>query len=96
MREAEGIPLFFRRAFYVDDFIRVLIVRPAQIFGAFLSRFIDPRFIDGLVHDVAWFAGVLGFEVRAMQNGQVRGYAFTLAVGVVAFIAYFTSLGGVR
>ena len=95
-REAERTPVVLRRAFFIDDLIGALIVRPARIVGTLIGRIVDPRLIDGLVRDVVGLAGILGFEVRALQNGQVRGYAFTVTLGVLAFLAYFASLGVAR
>ncbi|MGH7709377.1 MAG: NADH-quinone oxidoreductase subunit L [Vulcanimicrobiaceae bacterium] len=95
-REAAGTPALLRNAYYVDDAIWALIVRPSQALGSLISRLVDPRLIDGLVHDLVWLSGVLGAEVRALENGQVRGYAFTVTLGVVAFLAYFAWLGVVR
>ena len=95
-REARATPLVLRRGYFVDDLIQLLIVRPAQLTGAVIARIIDPRIVDGLVRDLAWLAGVLGLEVRTLQNGQVRGYAFTITLGGVAFLAYFAHVGGAR
>ena len=54
---------------------------------------IEPRVIDGLMKDVVWLAGALGAEVRALQNGLVRSYAFLMVGGVLVAIAYYAWLG---
>jgi NADH-quinone oxidoreductase subunit L len=95
---AEGLrmPVALRRAFWFDDVIALAIVRPAQALGSFIGRVIDPHVIDAGVRDVAWFAGALGFFARALQNGLVRTYALTLAIGAACFIAYFAVMGAPR
>jgi NADH-quinone oxidoreductase subunit L len=91
--EALRMPVALRRAFWFDDLIALAIVRPAQAIGSVIGRVIDPHVIDAGVRDIAWFAGVLGFFARALQNGLVRTYALTLAIGAACFIAYFAVMG---
>jgi NADH-quinone oxidoreductase subunit L len=92
--EAVAMPLALRRAFWFDDAIAELVVKPAHALGAVIERWIDPHVIDAGVRDVAWFAGALGFAARSLQSGLVRGYAFTIVVGAACFIAYFALIGG--
>jgi hypothetical protein len=54
---------------------------------------LDPHVIDAAVRDIAWLAGALGLVARALQNGLVRTYAFTIAIGAACFIAYFAFVG---
>ena len=91
--EALRMPVALRRAFWFDDVIAFAIVRPAQAIGSFIGRVLDPHVIDAGVRDVAWFAGVLGLFARALQNGLVRTYALTLAIGAACFIAYYAVMG---
>ena len=91
--EAVRMPLALRRAFFFDDAIDRTIVRPAQALGTAIVRTIDPHLIDAGVRDIGWLAGTLGLVVRALQNGLVRSYAFTLVIGAACFIAYFALLG---
>jgi len=94
--ESGRIPQLLARALYFDDALDALFVRPARAIGSAFMRVVDPRVIDGAVHDVVWLAGWLGRETRALQTGLVRGYALVLALGAAAFIAYFALLGAVR
>jgi hypothetical protein len=48
--------------------------------------------IDAGVTDVARIAGRLGRELRGIQTGLVRAYAFVVVGGAVVFIAYFALL----
>ena len=84
------------RAFYFDDALEALFVRPARAVGSAFMRVVDPHVIDGVVRDVVWLAGWIGREVRALQTGLVRGYALVLAFGAAAFLAYFALIGAAR
>ena len=84
------------RAFYFDDALEALFVRPARAVGSAFMRVVDPHVIDGVVRDVVWLAGWIGREVRALQTGLVRGYALVLALGAAAFLAYFALIGAAR
>jgi len=94
--ESLGRPQVFVHAFYFDDAIDILIVRPARTIGTFLARIVDPHVLDGGVRDVAWSAGALGVVFRALQTGLVRSYALTILVGTACFIAYFALIGTAR
>jgi NADH-quinone oxidoreductase subunit L len=93
-REAAGMPVALRRAFWVDDALEILFVRPLQAFGELIARTLDPHLIDAGVRDFAWLAGALGVIFRRLQTGLVRGYALTIVIGAACFIAYFALIGG--
>jgi len=92
-REARDVPRPLARLYYVDDALGALVVRPARALGDVLGRIVDPRVIDGLVRDVAWFVGFAGLEFRTLQNGFVRSYALTIVGGAACFVVYYTLLG---
>ncbi len=94
--ETENMPGVLSRAFYFDDLLALLFVRPAQALGRFFGRFIDPVLLDGAVLDVAYLTSWLGHGVRALQNGLVRSYALTIVAGAVLWIAYIAVVGGTR
>jgi NADH-quinone oxidoreductase subunit L len=77
------------RAFYVDDAIGVLFVKPSVFLGRLFGRYVDVIIIDGIVRDFAFLAGWFGREARLLQSGLLRSYAFVLVAGAVVFVAYF-------
>jgi NADH-quinone oxidoreductase subunit L len=87
--EAAGMPAPFARAFYFDDLIDAVVVRPARALGDAFARYVDPHILDGAITDVARVAGLLGRELRGLQTGLVRAYAFVVVGGAVVFIAYY-------
>jgi NADH-quinone oxidoreductase subunit L len=94
--ETRAIPQAFRRGFYFDDVIEMLVVKPSYAIGRAIAGFIDPHVIDAGVRDVVWVAGALGAVFRRLQTGLVRGYALTIVAGAAAFIAYFALIGAAR
>jgi NADH-quinone oxidoreductase subunit L len=94
--ESLEMPPVFANAFYADAALGAIVVRPVLTIGRAFADFVDPHLIDGAVRDVVWLAGWLGREVRALQTGLVRGYAFVLVAGAVAFLAYFVFAGVAR
>jgi NADH-quinone oxidoreductase subunit L len=95
-REAASMPQVLVRGYYVDDFINLVIVRPAQALGTAFGRFVDPLLIDGAVRDTAVFAGLLGWFTRALQTGFVRGYAIVIVLGAACCVAYYAFAGVAR
>jgi NADH-quinone oxidoreductase subunit L len=91
--ETQRIPAFLTRAFYVDDAYEAVFVKPAVRLGAFFGTYLDPVLIDGVVRDFAYLASWLGHEVRRVQNGLVRSYAFVIVCFVMVFVAYFALIG---
>jgi NADH-quinone oxidoreductase subunit L len=94
--EALRMPAVLTHAFYVDDALGAVFVRPAQALGRAFGAFVDPHIIDAGVRDVAWVAGALGVLVRALQTGLVRAYALTIVIGAACFLAYFAFAGTVH
>jgi NADH-quinone oxidoreductase subunit L len=94
--ESRGIPALLKQKFYFDEAIDAVFVTPAVAFGLAIKELIEPRVIEGLMRDVVWFAAALGSEVRALQNGLVRSYAFLMVGGVLVALAYFAWMGAPR
>ncbi|MGC1379825.1 MAG: NADH-quinone oxidoreductase subunit L [Candidatus Baltobacteraceae bacterium] len=95
-RESERMPKLLTNAFYFDAAIDLIFVRPAQLLGTLFGSVFDPRLLDGIVRDVAFWARWLGTLVRSFQTGLVRAYALILVFGAACFIAYYAWAGAVR
>ncbi len=75
---------------YFDELIDLLVVRPAQWFGAFAQQTFERLFVNGVL--VGGATGVVragSSAVRAAQTGFLRYYAALLVVGMVALTSYF-------
>jgi NADH-quinone oxidoreductase subunit L len=75
---------------YFDELIDLLVVRPAQWFGAFAQQTFERLFVNGvLVGGATGVVRVGSSAVRAAQTGFLRYYAALLVVGMVALTSYF-------
>jgi len=85
-----GIPyrLSFNK-YYIDELYDYFIVNPVKaISKVFLWGNVDVKIIDGSVNGIASltsrFSGLLG----RLQTGLVSGYAFSVALGMLAILSY--------
>ncbi|MDX6677962.1 MAG: NADH-quinone oxidoreductase subunit [Solirubrobacteraceae bacterium] len=75
---------------YFDELISLLVVRPAQWFGAFAQQTFERLFVNGLlVGGATGIVRVGSSAVRAAQTGFLRYYAAMLVVGMVVLTSYF-------
>jgi NADH-quinone oxidoreductase subunit L len=89
---ARARPLYelFAHAWYFDELIDALIVRPAAAAGRFARDTFDRRIVDeALVGGTAALVRAGSAAVRAAQSGFVRYYAALLLVGVTGVGFYF-------
>jgi NADH-quinone oxidoreductase subunit L len=75
--------------FYFDDFNDTVFAAGSRKVGSALSRYGDIAVIDGLMVNgsakaVGWFASV----VRHLQTGYLYHYAFTMIIGLLAFLSW--------
>ncbi|HKC76791.1 MAG TPA: hypothetical protein VKB70_00220, partial [Gaiellaceae bacterium] len=85
-------PLYelFANAWYFDDAIDALVVRPAAAAGRFARDVFDRRVIDEtLVGGTTALVRAGSAAVRAAQSGFVRYYAALLVLGVTGVGFYF-------
>jgi len=81
---------FLVNKWYFDELIDVLVVRPAQWFGAWAQQTFERVVVNGLL--VGGSTGVVragSSAVRAAQTGFLRYYAALIVVGIVAMTFYF-------
>ena len=75
---------------YFDELIDLLVVRPAQWFGAFAQQTFERLFVNGvLVGGATGIVRVGSSAVRAAQTGFLRYYAAMLVVGLVVLTGWF-------
>jgi NADH-quinone oxidoreductase subunit L len=80
----------FAHAWYFDELIDVLIVRPARAAGRFARDTFERRIVDdALVGGTTALVRAGSAAVRAAQSGFVRYYAALLVLGVTGVGFYF-------
>ncbi|HEV8232777.1 MAG TPA: NADH-quinone oxidoreductase subunit L [Thermoanaerobaculia bacterium] len=73
-------------AFRIDWLYDVLIVRPFAWLARVLWKVVDVLIIDGVLNAGAFLVELTGDALRFLQTGNVRNYALTFLLGVVALV----------
>ncbi len=74
--------------YYVDDFYKLVIVRPFHGFSRALWRWFDEKLVDRVVNGSGEVLLQLGGLVRLVQNGVIQNYAAFVLAGVLFIMAY--------
>jgi NADH-quinone oxidoreductase subunit L len=92
-RLGAGVPYrLVANKYYVDEIYDAALIKPAHAFSQrVLWKWIDVGLIDGiLVNGSALCVAIIGSLLRLFQNGYVRFYAYSVALGATAFILYLS------
>ncbi len=73
---------------YVDEGIEAGVLAPFRKIGTFLWRGFDSLVIDGIVNASAFLVELTGDLVRFFTTGNVRNYALSFSLGVLALVVY--------
>ncbi|HTQ67163.1 MAG TPA: NADH-quinone oxidoreductase subunit L [Solirubrobacteraceae bacterium] len=85
-----GLYELLSHAWYFNELIDALVVRPAKAAGAFAKNTFERTFVDEtLIGGTTGIVRAGSAAVRAVQNGFVRYYAALLIVGVAGVGFYF-------
>jgi NADH-quinone oxidoreductase subunit L len=74
---------------YVDEIYDALFVNPTKKLGTFCWKGFDVKVVDGIVNGVGKLVNVFSNVLRYTQTGFAHNYAMTMAVGVVAMLAFY-------
>jgi NADH-quinone oxidoreductase subunit L len=83
-----GAYALVRDKFRIDDLYDFLFVRPFQALAWFLWKVVDVLVIDGVLNAAAFLVELAGDLLRFLQTGNVRNYALTFFLGVVALMLF--------
>lgn len=81
-----GVYALVRDKFRVDELYDALFVKPFQGLAWFLWKVVDVLVIDGILNAGAFLVELTGDLLRFLQTGNVRNYALTFFLGVVALM----------
>jgi len=85
---AEHLPFFYKLLFdkyWMDEIYDALIIKPIHWFCIFCWRVIDVLIIDTIfVNGTAFVVELTGDLLRFLQTGNVRNYALSVALGILA------------
>ena len=74
--------------FRVDELYDVLFVRPFGWLARALWKVVDVLIIDGILNAAAFLVELAGDFLRFLQTGNVRNYALTFFLGLVALLLF--------
>src|SRR6266540_1597553 len=74
--------------FRIDALYEVLFVRPFHWVARVLWKVVDVLVIDGVLNAGAFLVELLGDALRFLQTGNVRNYALTFLLGIVALLLF--------
>jgi NADH-quinone oxidoreductase subunit L len=74
--------------FRIDELYDLLFVRPFTWLARVLWKVVDVLVIDGVLNAGAFVVELVGDALRFLQTGNVRNYALTFLLGIVALLLY--------
>jgi NADH-quinone oxidoreductase subunit L len=74
--------------FRIDDLYDFLIVRPFEWITRVLWKVVDVLIIDGVLNAGAFLVELAGDFLRFLQTGNVRNYALSFLIGLVALLLF--------
>jgi NADH-quinone oxidoreductase subunit L len=87
-RLAQRYPMAYKlilNKYYVDEIYEALVVQPLYRLALFCWKVVDVILIDGImVNGTAFMTELTGDILRFLQTGNVRNYALSVALGVIA------------
>jgi NADH-quinone oxidoreductase subunit L len=95
VRAFPGVHRVVANKFYVDELYEAVIYRPFRVLARLLWKAVDTLVIDGIVNAGSFLVELSGDLLRFFTTGNVRNYALTFLLGIVALLAYL-GLGGTR
>jgi len=66
----------------------VVIVRPFEWLARTLWKVVDVLIIDGVLNAAAFLIELTGDFLRFLQTGNVRNYALTFLLGLIALLLF--------
>jgi NADH-quinone oxidoreductase subunit L len=88
-RLAASFPALYRlvaEKFRIDELYDILFVRPFVRLSRVLWKVVDVLIIDGVLNAGAFLVELAGDVLRFLQTGNVRNYALTFLIGIVALL----------
>ncbi|HEY5974775.1 MAG TPA: NADH-quinone oxidoreductase subunit L [Geobacteraceae bacterium] len=74
---------------YIDELYDFMFVNPCKNLGNLLWKGFDVVVVDGIVNGVGKLVMGISAGLKGLQSGYVHNYAFGMALGVVAIIAFY-------
>ncbi len=83
-----GLYSLVAEKFRIDELYDLLIVRPFEWIARVLWKVVDVLIIDGVLNAGAFLVELAGDFLRFLQTGNVRNYALSFLIGLVALLLF--------
>ena len=85
--EKQGFGKLVYNKFYVDEFYRVVVVKPVYALSAFFTNVLE-KAIAFVVDSTGTLTGYLSSKARLMQDGSIGTYLVVFVLGLCAILTY--------
>jgi NADH-quinone oxidoreductase subunit L len=72
--------------YYVDELYDTIIVKPLFYLSKVFDRFVDRRFIDGIVNGAGRLVNWGGQYIRLVQTGNIGFYIFAMVISIIILL----------
>jgi NADH-quinone oxidoreductase subunit L len=86
-------PAVLANAWYLDKGYAAFMGGPGRKSFEFVTDVVDAKGVDGAVNGVAALVRGSGGQIRKLQTGFVRNYAWGVAIGAVLILVWFATRG---
>ncbi|WP_126973080.1 NADH-quinone oxidoreductase subunit L [Gynurincola endophyticus] len=92
LEEPAGFGKVLANKWYVDEIYNAIIVRPLFALSNLLEKFVENKFINGIVNGSGRLVQYTARQLRYLQSGQVTNYVLLMVLGMIALfvVMYFT------
>jgi NADH-quinone oxidoreductase subunit L len=87
-RSMPGVYALVADKFRIDELYDILFVRTYEWLARTLWKVVDVLIIDGVLNAAAFLIELTGDFLRFLQTGNVRNYALTFLLGLVALLLF--------
>ena len=88
VRAFPGVHRVVANKFSVDELYDAVLYRPFRALARIFWKVVDTLIIDGIVNAGSFLVELAGDLLRFFTTGNVRNYALTFLLGIVALLAY--------
>ncbi|MBP7262203.1 MAG: NADH-quinone oxidoreductase subunit L [Bacteroidia bacterium] len=70
--------------YYIDELYDKFVVQPMSALSGFLYRFVEVKFVDGIVNGLGQLAMGIAQNLRLLQTGATGFYIFIMVISIIA------------
>ncbi|MFA7380730.1 MAG: NADH-quinone oxidoreductase subunit L [Bacteroidia bacterium] len=82
--DIKGYAKVLYHKYYIDELYDKFIVQPMSAISGFLYRFVEVKFVDGIVNGLGQLAMGIAQNLRLLQTGATGFYIFIMVISIIA------------